>query len=396
MPQLSSLGKSCIALPGVITKMQFKNKFSPEHTQHYCGLRLILIVPVMLLLTSCTTTFIPGLDRVLFANSSAKVGPIINADQQYPTATMDEASASSKKQASSELEEKANSSPKSPIAAPTKPTPSSTVIAPTSSAPNAEPSPIRKTETTKAKPITSLKIAPKAKPANRLPSETIMNSQNKKPAMAYGVVTGNVSLVGGQEQRLSVTGTMITLTPKTPIPQKSRQDSLAKPKVHVIDMEDKTYQPLYSTINAGDQVVFVNKDNIRHNVFSSSGNNAFDLGTYGSGLKRAVTLKEPGIVKIYCNIHSDMAAFVAVGKQGLSVQADDQGRYQINMVPPGTYELSIWNIRGESKRTIVVKANETNKLVDRIDIAAFKAESHKNKFGGNYSKNSNLFEDEFY
>jgi len=66
------------------------------------------------------------------------------------------------------------------------------------------------------------------------------------------------------------------------------------------------------------------------------------------------------------------------------------------MVPPGTYELSIWNIRGESKRTIVVKANETNKLVDRIDIAAFKAESHKNKFGGNYSKNSNLFEDEFY
>jgi len=223
-------------------------------------------------------------------------------------------------------------------------------------------------------------------------SQVSVQKVSEKAVIPMGTVSGIVSLVGEQQEALSVVGTMITLTPKTQ--SKGGKDS--SPKVHVIDMEDKEYQPRYSTINAGDQVLFVNKDNIQHNVFSSSGGNAFDLGTYGSRLKRAVTLKEPGIVKIYCNIHSDMATFIAVGEQGLSVKADDQGRYTIKAVPAGTYELSIWNIRGETKRTIVVKANKTNTLVDSIDTTAFKDESHKNKFGGDYSKNSGLFEDEFY
>jgi len=170
--------------------------------------------------------------------------------------------------------------------------------------------------------------------------------KSKAKVTSVGAVSGSVVLLGGNGQKLSATGTMVTLTPKA---LESSSIKRRAPKTHVIDMEDKQYQPRYSTINAGDQVVFVNKDNIRHNVFSSSGSNAFDLGTYGAGLKRAVTLEEPGIVKIYCNIHSDMATFVAVGNQSLSTKADDQGRYQIGNVPPGTYELGLWNIRGESK-----------------------------------------------
>lgn len=161
-------------------------------------------------------------------------------------------------------------------------------------------------------------------------------------------------------------------------------------------MQDKQYQTRYSTINTGDEVVFVNKDNIQHNVFSSSGSNAFDLGTYGAGLKRGVTLTEPGIVKVYCNIHADMATFVAVADPGLSVEVDDQGRYQMDKVPLGTYDMTVWNIRGETTRTIEIKAKETLELVDRIDTAVVKKETHKNKFGGNYSKNAALFEDEFY
>lgn len=205
-------------------------------------------------------------------------------------------------------------------------------------------------------------------------------------------MTGQVVLVSDDGKFLSAEGTLITLMRR----ETSGGVQNKKTKTHVIDMKDKEYQPRYSTINVGDQVVFVNKDNIQHNVFSSSGSNAFDLGTYGSGLKRAVTLTEPGIVKIYCNIHADMATFVAVSDPGLSVEADEQGRYKIDEVPLGTYEMVIWNIRGETKRTIEVKGKKTIQMVDRIDTTVVKAETHKNKFGDNYSKNSALFEDEFY
>ena len=75
---------------------------------------------------------------------------------------------------------------------------------------------------------------------------------------------------------------------------------------------------------------------------------------------------------------------------------DDQGRYRIPDVLPGAYEMSIWNIRGETKRDIMVRAGKPTELLDRIDTTAFKIEPHKNKFGGKYSKNATLFEDEFY
>lgn len=216
--------------------------------------------------------------------------------------------------------------------------------------------------------------------------------ENGELSLEYGSIAGKVDLIGREGEQLQATGTMITLTPKTMMNKVQDRPS----EVHIIDMEDKTYQPRYSTIHAGDQVVFVNKDKIRHNVFSSSGNNAFDLGTYGADLKRAVTLKESGIVKIYCNIHSGMVTFIAVGNQGLSVKTDDQGRYNISEVLPGTYEVAIWNIRGETKRIVEVRADEIIELVDRIDTTAFKVEPHKNKFGEKYSKNATLFEDEFY
>ncbi len=238
----------------------------------------------------------------------------------------------------------------------------------------------------KPKPKAVAVIKPKPK------QQAIPPVVENEPEINYGSISGQVILLDDKGQALPAKGTLITLTPKQP-----REASSAQPaKLHVIDMEDKEYQPRFSSINAGDQVVFVNKDNIRHNVFSSSGGNAFDLGTYGAGLKRAVILQEPGIVKIYCNIHADMATFIAVGDPGLSAKADEQGRYQLNKLPLGRYQVRIWNIRGETTRDVEVTASQTVNLIDRIDTSAFTVESHKNKFGGNYSKNAALFEDEFY
>ena len=369
--------------------MLLNKKLSLRLSLSSFDMRIFLVLPLLSLLMSCTTTHIPGLDRILFADSSAKVGPIVAADEQNPVVASDVASTTPNNDSATNS---ANKFP-APIG---KPKPELTPTLESESA-------VQGTDlkTVSAQEANEEKaLAKNVKPTNKqaptsskkIAAQTPIEKDINELAIDYGNVVGKVVLIGEKGKLLPAKGTLVTLTPKTAINDEQNNQS----KVHIIDMEDKEYQPRYSTINAGDQVVFVNKDNIQHNVFSSSGSNAFDLGTYGSGLKRAVTLKEPGVVKIYCNIHAEMATFIAVGNKGLSVKADDQGSYNIKKVLPGTYELTAWNIRGETKQTIQVKANQTVNLTDQIDTVAFKIKSHKNKFGGEYSKNSTLFEDEFY
>lgn len=350
-------------------------------------------------MSSCTTTNIPGLDRILFSNSSAKVGPIVTVDVQYPA---DEEATSA-----AESVEPVTDAPSSvtvgeaagTTAGVTQTLPDTAEIEqqvePQAPRQTSEPVAVRPSAQKTVKSASSspkLASQAKAKPQSSISVKESAKPKNKPMAVGYGSMSGRVILIGEDGKPLLAKGTLITLAALNA----SKTVSTNKPQTHIIDMKDKVYQPRFSTINAGDQVVFVNKDNIRHNVFSSSGSNAFDLGTYGAGLKRAVTLKEQGVVKIYCNIHADMATFIAVGDQGLSTKADEQGRYSFSELPVGDYEVTIWNIRGETKRRVSIKALEPAKLVDRIDTTAFKLESHKNKFGGNYSKNSKLFEDEFY
>ena len=331
---------------------------------------LCLLFTALLFLSSCTT-FIPGLDRILFSNSSAKVGPLVAADEQNAKAEGQASTATAK-----EEPEKVRSLKPSTNAASSEQASSSK---PQSQVEAKAPSIVTPSESSSA-------------PSTSQPSAPAVTAKSEQADVQFGSVAGRVILLGEKGEALPTDGTMVTLTPKLMTSEVKDRPQ----EVHIIDMEDKIYKPRYSTIHAGDQVVFVNKDNIRHNVFSSSGGNSFDLGTYGAGLKRAVTLEEPGIVKIYCNIHSEMATFVAVGNQGLSVRVDEKGRYELDDVLPGEYEVSIWNIRGETKRVIEVKSDEALDLVDRIDTTAFRVEPHKNKFGGKYSTNSTLFEDEFY
>ncbi len=359
----------------------------------YTGARLVISIRWIclllspLLISACATTHIAGLDRIFFPNSSAKVGPLLNNDEQYPTI---------QEQVSAELNDGAEvDAPKKsdiveqkepPIIKPSTQDKSVPVAAATQKRKEIE-SPKKR-----SKPISRPTKVNQSVPKVSIREASARESKATLTPTKKSSIVGKVELIDGSGKLIPAVGTLISLTPK----QLKKSQPGRSAQTHVIDMEQKKYQPRYSTINAGDQVVFINKDNIRHNVFSSSGGNAFDLGTYGAGLKRAVTLEQPGIVKIYCNIHADMATFVAVGDQNLSTKADGQGRYKIDDLSDGTYELSIWNIRGEVKRTIEVKANDVLNLADRIDTAAVKIKSHKNKFGGNYSKNASLFEDEFY
>jgi plastocyanin len=121
----------------------------------------------------------------------------------------------------------------------------------------------------------------------------------------------------------------------------------------VMDQRDETFVPHVLAITAGTVVDFNNSDRTYHNVFSFTKGNRFDLGRYGRGRSKSVRFDRPGIVRVFCDIHSHMSAFILVFGHRFFAVTDAAGRYQIDGVPPGTYTLVAWN-DGQARETRTV------------------------------------------
>jgi plastocyanin len=107
----------------------------------------------------------------------------------------------------------------------------------------------------------------------------------------------------------------------------------------VMDQRNETFVPHLLAITTGTTVDFPNSDRFYHNVFSLSKTSRFDLGRYAAGHSRPIRFDRPGIVRVFCDIHSHMNAFILV----FFAITDNEGRYRIDNVPPGTYGVVAWN-----------------------------------------------------
>ena len=122
------------------------------------------------------------------------------------------------------------------------------------------------------------------------------------------------------------------------------------PKQTVVQ-RGKRFLPHVLAVPVGTEVVFLNEDKMFHNVFSLSRPNAFDLGLYQQGVARSQKFDAPGAVRLLCNIHSSMSAFVYVVDSPWYTQADARGQFTLQGVPPGEYMLHAWH-EGSAKPSV--------------------------------------------
>jgi plastocyanin len=132
----------------------------------------------------------------------------------------------------------------------------------------------------------------------------------------------------------------------------------------VMDQRHETFVPYVLAVTVGTIVDFTNSDRTYHNVFSLSKPRRFDLGRYAAGQSKSVRFDRPGVVRVFCEIHSHMSAFILVFAHRFFATTDADGRYHIDNVPPGAYTIVAWN-DGDARETRTVRVGEDGGVVEQ-------------------------------
>jgi plastocyanin len=244
----------------------------------------------------------------------------------------------------------------------------------------------------------ALPLAAAAAPAaSPLPAASAAPVAPVAPQQGSASVQGTMTIAGRSGEAIDPAGAVVWLEgdaggPSTPaggapapagaVPERATP----APERAVIDMRSKSFQPAVVAVPVGSSVSFQNDDPILHNVFSVSSGNQFDLGLYGRGDGRAVVFKEPGVVRIFCNVHPQMEAFVVVtpGPWRAAVGAD--GHFAIDGVPAGRYQMQAWDARGgAASYPVEVTAGGTARVDVRLDASEYRKRPHLDKNGRPYT-----------
>jgi plastocyanin len=110
----------------------------------------------------------------------------------------------------------------------------------------------------------------------------------------------------------------------------------------VLDQRDLDFRPHVLAVRVGTKVTFPNNDRVFHNVFSFRDGRVFDLGMYPVGASKDVTFDRPGLSRIFCNIHPNMAAYVLSVDTPYFAVSDKSGAFTITGVPSSTYRYHGW------------------------------------------------------
>jgi plastocyanin len=154
-----------------------------------------------------------------------------------------------------------------------------------------------------------------------------------------------------------------------------------------IRQQKQQFTPRVLAVAVGTEVDFPNDDLLEHNVFSHSANADFDLGRYGRGKSKAVTLSKPGVAEVFCNVHKNMVGYVLVAPSRHFAVTRADGTFELAGVPAGRHKLALWDRFARPKLTEIVVDVHAGRVakVERQVVEAVEAEPpHKNKFGVDY------------
>ena len=128
-----------------------------------------------------------------------------------------------------------------------------------------------------------------------------------------------------------------------------------------IDQTACLYVPRMVGARVGQVLRVKNNDNLLHNVHSdSSRRNGFNQSTPKAGMLVNFTLKDEEMLRIGCDVHRWMTAWVGVVAHPYFAVSSSAGTFTIANVPPGTRTITAWHESfGTLTKTVDLKAGQT-------------------------------------
>ncbi len=116
-----------------------------------------------------------------------------------------------------------------------------------------------------------------------------------------------------------------------------------KSKTVTMEMKGMDFAPGFLAVTVGDSVSFPNRDTTHHHVYSFSPLKIFEIPLYKGVQVPSVVFDQLGAVKLGCNIHDWMSAYVYVVETDKVVVTDTFGAGAISNLDNGQYEVLVWH-----------------------------------------------------
>jgi hypothetical protein len=134
-------------------------------------------------------------------------------------------------------------------------------------------------------------------------------------------------------------------------------------KTPEIDNVSCKFEPSVQVVRAG-AIDIVNGDPVLHNTHGFYGKRtAFNVALPNKGQRITKELDRPGLVRVECDSHGWMLAWIYVADSPYYARTAKDGSFSIADIPPGNYTLvATQDYAGDTEMQITVKASEAAKL----------------------------------
>ena len=140
---------------------------------------------------------------------------------------------------------------------------------------------------------------------------------------------------------------------------------VSRPVVQM-DQQQCMFVPRVVVVPVGGTVEFLNTDRLLHNLHSNSTGNPIFNRTQPRGRTIPIVFTKPEIVRVDCDLHPWMRAWMVVAEHPFYAVTDARGDFVLDNVPPGAYTLQLWQeslgamtqdvtVRDEATTTVTVE-----------------------------------------
>ena len=110
-----------------------------------------------------------------------------------------------------------------------------------------------------------------------------------------------------------------------------------------VDQRGCVFTPRVVLVPAGGTVEFLNSDRLLHNIHSTGRANPVFNRTQPKGRTIPITFTKPEIVRIGCDLHGWMRAWIVVMEHPFHAVTGPAGEFALDKLSPGKHTLNVWH-----------------------------------------------------